>query len=93
MPGLAVRLEETTDTLYTWAVRRGLPYRMAYDTSTTVYTNVETGKSATEVGATTERIVSVTGNGDGTLTFTELQVHNHEMYSEAGSLIGQVTAA
>ena len=72
VPGLAVRLEETTDTVYTSTVRRGLPYRMGYDTSTTVYTNVETGKSATAVGATTERIVKATNNGDGTLTLTEL---------------------
>jgi hypothetical protein len=90
VPGLTVQLEETTETLRKLSVHPGgLPYQMWHHTTTDGYTNLETGKSATELISSNEKTVSVKDNGDGTLTFIRFKVYNAETYGEDGSLIGQ----
>jgi hypothetical protein len=90
VPGLTVQLVSTSEQLEKRTVHSdGLPYAMWHYTVSDVYTNVETGKSATEIAAENERIVRVTDNGDGTLTIIEFKVHNREIYDEDGGLIGQ----
>ena len=93
VPGLTVSLVSTAEGEFRFSPRGpdGLPHRMEHMTQTDVYTNVATGESVTVVELRNENVYSVTDNGDGTLTFLQLNVHEQTFYDEDGMQIGHST--
>jgi hypothetical protein len=65
----------------------GLLYFSANVQGTTTYTNLDTGKTYTNVYNVTDRDQQVTDNGDGTLTITIAQPGANKWYGSDGKLL------
>ncbi len=65
----------------------GLVYFSANVKGTTTYTNLDTGKTYTNVYRFTERDQRVTNNGDGTLTITIATPGHNKWYDSDGNIL------
>ena len=67
--------------------RDGLVYFSANVQGTTVYTNLDTGKTYSNTYNITDRDQQVTDNGDGTLTITIAQPGSNKWFDSDGRLV------
>ena len=81
-------------TVHTVATVRGpssdpdlFPYFREHNNVRLVSTNLDTGRSVTQVGATSFHDAKITDNGDGTLTIVNQGAGSFRMYDDTGKLV------
>jgi hypothetical protein len=87
--GLTVEDVGSGDSRLRTVVRGGLPYTEGHSVDTDVYTNLANGLSVTNVQGRQERDLSVTDNGDGTLTVIYHATATNTAYDDQGNVIAR----
>jgi hypothetical protein len=91
-PGVDVlwELTVTGKSRFTTRGRNGLPLYQEHVTDTEVYTNLANGEWVRVVSTRTEHPLSVTNNGDGTLTYLYNHTGKSTMYAADGSVVARL---
>jgi hypothetical protein len=89
VPGLTVEDAGSGDSRSRTVVRGGLQYTEGHSVDTDVYTNLANGRSVTSVENRHDRDLSVTDNGDGTLTVIYHATANTIVYDDDGNVIAR----
>lgn len=90
-PGLTVLWEITVTGKSRYITRQNdLPLYEEHVTDNEVYTNQANGKWVRVIGTRTEHPLSVTDNGDGTLTYLYNHTGTSKMYAADGTLVARL---
>jgi hypothetical protein len=95
VPGLTVEDVGSGDSRFRVLLRgpAELPYEAEHSLDTDIYTNLANEKSAKVVEQRNGRAVSVTDNGDGTITVVYVNDSLNVMYDGAGNVIGRAAGS
>ena len=91
-PGVNVFWEIVADTTWRYVTRSndGVPLYEEHVHDNEVYTNLANGESVTVLGTRIEHPLSVTFNGDGTLTYLYDHTGKAVMYAEDGTVVARL---
>ena len=91
-PGVNVFWEIVADTTWRYVTRSndGVPLYEEHVHDNEVYTNLANGESVTVLGTRIEHPLSVTFNGDGTLTYLYNHTGKSVMYAEDGTVVARL---